>query len=277
MSRLLPGPSPYTSPVDFGETIYCRESSEDGIRSEIYIGMDKGQEQIEGVAARSIEWPISGVGIGLEMVGSDLTLDNVSEIVEETEQQNVFECTDKQINPEMEANIRGLSEEVGGDVRVNEMQGIVLSIEADDILEFSDKGTSFEARDVAVMECARVEEIKEGGLAKETTGFTEKLREEGRDHRRELRIVLNDGAEQEYKKAAAMSTEDVGTSVQAKDAGMKNKRKGIKKGKVEEKRAHELPKQNEKAIRMTTEGHLSSNVLNICFFSPMPIMYDLCS
>lgn len=249
MSRLLPGPSPYTFPLDCGGTSYSEEIEEDGIGSEVDTEMEKEQEQIEdtGVAvARRFQLPVSGVEIGLEKVGSDLVLHDVSEIMEEGREENILEHMDKQINPDMEANIRGMSEEIR-DIPINEMQGIVLTIEADDRAGLDNKGTPFEVRNVVVMESAGVEEIKEGELAGETTVLIEKLRDKGKDDRRELHRVVNDEDEQEHERAVDKNTKDVGTLVEAKDAGRKSKRKGKRKGKVEEKRAKELLKQNEKS------------------------------
>lgn len=250
MSRLLPGPSPYTFPLDYVEPNYNEEVEEAGVTSEADMDMEKEDDRIKdtrgGVVGR-FELPVSGVGIGLEKVGSDLVVHDVSEIVEESGHENVLERMDKWVHPEMEESIKGRSQEVG-DLPVNEMQGIVLTIEADDRATLDDRGTPIEVRDVVVMESAGIENIEEGELARETTGLIEKLGDEGRGDRRELHEVANKEAadRQEHEKAIYKNARDVEAPVEAKDVGRKGKRKGKKKGKVEEKRADELPKQDEK-------------------------------
>lgn len=195
-------------------------------------------EDSGGGAARRFDFPLSGAGEGLEKFGSDSVLHDLSGIVQEGGQENVLESMDKRIQPEIEVDTRGTGVEIR-DHPINEMQGIVLTIEADDRATLEGKGSSFEVTDVVVMESAGMENIEEEELARETTGLIEKLRDEGRDDRRELHEVANKGAQPELEKATGKNSEDVETPVEAKDAVRKGKKKGKEKEKIVEKRAEE--------------------------------------
>ncbi|OWM72337.1 hypothetical protein CDL15_Pgr018222 [Punica granatum] len=248
MSKLLPGPSPSTFPLDCGGATYNEEVEEYGVGFKGDFDMEEEEvEQFEdtrGVAMR-LELPVEDVGRRFEKVGSDLVTRDLSEIVEEDAQQNAGGLIDDQVQPLIEGHAGGRRDKIQ-DLPVNEMKGIVLTVEADDRTTLEDKGTSFEVREVVVMESAGAENIEEGKLAKETTGLIEKLRDEGRDDRREQHEVIDETALEEHETETGKNAEDVGTQVEAKDAGRKGKKKGKKKGKVEEKSAMELPKQNEK-------------------------------